>query len=190
MFNKLNVLVAGAIAAGSFFGSYEVSQRLQHTPSQDPEARQLADATDGLRSRPIRRTLVVNIGSENHVKAVNGLLYAYHSLRNARGDFGGTPYQLAVKVTFGGAGVLHASTKIAHPEVRITTHPQDPTKTADSLIATLVAEGVPMLASGFALRHYDVEATDLQPGIVPGNAATHPLFIASPESRNTFVMNF
>ena len=175
---KLNIVFGGAVVVASFFGSYQASQRFESS----------VDAVGAV--MPVRRTLVVNIGSESHVKAVNGLLYAYHSLRNARGDFGGHPYQLSVKVTFGGAGILHASSKIDHPEVRIATHPQDPTKTADVLIATLVAEGVPMLASGFALKQYDVEAADLLPGIMPGNASTHPSFIASPESRNTFVMNF
>ena len=168
-----------ALIVGSAFGSYQATQLGQRTQLS------VEDAT-----QQVARTLVVNIGSENHVKAVNGLLYAYHSLRNARGDFGTTPFPLQVKVAFGGAGVLHASSRIAHPEVKITTHPQDPVKTADVLIATLVGEGVEMLASGFALKHYDVEAADLLPGISSGNVMTHPSFIASPESRDTFVMNF
>ena len=172
---------ASALVLGSLFGSYQAGQLGQRTQAEIT----LDEAT-----QQVARTLVVNIGSENHVKAVNGLLYAYHSLRNARGDFGTTPFPLVVKVAFGGAGVLHASANIAHPEVNITTHPQDPVKTADVLIATLVGEGVEMLASGFALKHYDVDSSELLPGISAGNVMTHPSFIASPESRDTFVMNF
>jgi hypothetical protein len=184
--HKLKVVTAGFVVAASFLGSYQATQEIgERAPAVAVGENEL-----GSQGNHVPRTLVVNIGSENHVKAINGLLYAYHSLRNARGDFGGTPYRLNVKVTFGGAGVLHASSKIVHPEVHIATHPQDPVKTADSLIATLVAEGVPMLASGFALKQFDVEPTDLLPGIMPGNAATHPVFIASPESQNTFIMNF
>lgn len=185
---KVSTVMAGAVLAGSFFGSYQATQSIAVPPTAEISAK-VASAPPAS-NRNVKRTLIVNIGSESHVKAVNGLLYAYHSVRNARGDFGGKPYKLNVKVTFGGAGVLHASSKIAHPEVKIATHPQDPVKTADVLIATLVNEGVKMLASGFALKHYDVDATELLPGITAGNAASHPSFIASPESRNTFIMNF
>jgi len=178
--NHITTLLVGTALSASLFAGY---QAVQPAPASTHQAQQVVDPK-------LPRTLVVQISSADTVSAVNGLLFALHSIRNARGEFGGQPFRLQVKVSFGGAGVLNASTKILHPEIRIPTLPDDPVKTPEALVDALLAEGVQMRASGFALKSYGVDPTDLMVGVMPAGPSDQPRFIASPESFDTFVVNF
>ena len=146
----------------------------------------------GYNSVASARTLVVQISSYNPTESVHGLLFAFHSLKDARGDFGNEAYDLTVKVLFNGEGVINASNKIKHPKIRIDTRPDDPRKTADRLIRALYDEGVEMRATGFGLKQFGLDpATDLLPGVLGGGANVIPRFITSPdEDDGVIVVSF
>ena len=121
------------------------------------------------------RTMVVQISSFNPTESAHGLIFALHSLKDSRGDFGNDPYDLTVKVVFNGEGVLNASNKIKHPKIRIDTRPDDPKKTAPHLIRALRKEGVKMKATGFGLKQYGLNPKkDLIRGVKGGGANVIP----------------
>lgn len=138
------------------------------------------------------RTMVVQISSFNPIDSGHGLIFALHSLKDSRGEFGNEPYDLTVKVLFNGEGVLNASNKIKHPKIRISTRPDDPKKTAKHLIRALHEAGVQMKATGFGLKQYGLNPKkDLFPGVMGGGANVIPRFIISPEETDgVVVMNF
>jgi predicted peroxiredoxin len=138
------------------------------------------------------RTMVVQISSFDPTESTHGLLFALHSLKDSRGEFGNEPYDLTVKVVFNGEGVLNASNKIKHPIVRINTRPDDPRKTADHLIRALRKEGVEMRATGFGLKQYGLNPKkDLLKGVMGGGANVIPRFFTSPEEADgVVVINF
>ncbi len=138
------------------------------------------------------RTMVVQISSFNPTESVHGLLFAFHSLKDSRGEFGNEPYDLTVKVVFNGEGVLNASNKIKHPRIRIATRPDDPRKTARRLIRALRKEGVEMRATGFGLKQHGINPEeDLIRGVKGGGANVIPRFIISPEETDgVVVVNF
>lgn len=138
------------------------------------------------------RTMVVQISSFNPIESVHGLLFALHSLKDSRGEFGNDPYDLTVKILFNGEGVLNASNKITHPKIRIETRPDDPKKTARRLIKVLRKEGVEMRATGFGIKQFGLDPeTDLLPGVMGGGSNIIPRFITSPEETDgVVVVNF
>ncbi|MEE9338718.1 MAG: DsrE family protein [Methylococcaceae bacterium] len=138
------------------------------------------------------RTMVVQISSFNPTESVHGLIFALHSLKDSRGEFGNEPYDLTVKVVFNGEGVLNASNKIKHPRIRIATRPDDPRKTARRLIRELRKEDVEMRATGFGLKQYGINPKeDLIRGVKGGGANVIPRFIISPEETDgVVVVNF
>lgn len=146
----------------------------------------------GFQSIASARTMVVQISSFNPIRSVHGLLFALHSLRDSRGEFGNDPYPLTVKVLFSGEGVLNASNKIIAPWVRIQTRPEDPVKIPGVLIDTLRKEGVEMRATGFGLKQYGLNPkTDLRLGVKGGGAEVVPRFITSPgETDGVIVINY
>jgi|GEM_PF-5937102 len=146
----------------------------------------------GFQSIANARTMVVQITSFNPIKSVHGLLFALHSLRDSRGEFGNDPYALTVKILFSGEGVLNASNKIIAPRVRIQTRPEDPAKIPGILIDTLRREGVEMRITGFDLKQYGMNPkTDLRLGVKGGGPGVIPRFITSPgEADGVIVINY
>jgi hypothetical protein len=135
------------------------------------------------------KTMVVQISSFNPTESVHGLLFALHSLKDSRGEFGNEPYDLTVKILFDGEGVLNASNIIKHPKIRIDTRPDDPNKTARHLIKALNEEGVEMRATGFGLKQYGLNPeTDLIRGVLGGGGNIIPRFVISPEETDGVVI--
>ena len=146
----------------------------------------------GFQNTANARTMVVHITSFNPIKSVHGLLFALHSLRDSRGEFGNDPYDLTVKILFSGEGVLNASNRIIAPRVRIQTRPEDPAKIPGVLIDKLRKEGVEMRATGFGLKQYGLNPKkDLRLGVKGGGPGVIPRLVTSPEETNgVIVINY
>ncbi|MEE9346459.1 MAG: DsrE family protein [Methylococcales bacterium] len=143
----------------------------------------------GFQNIAAARTMIVQISSFNPTESTHGLLFALHSLRDSRGEFGNDPYDLTVKILFNSEGVLNAAKKIVTPRVRISTRPEDPAKTAGSLINALRKEGVEMRATGFSLKQYGIDPkTDLKRGVQAGGSSIIPRFVTSPEESDGVVV--